>query len=178
MRCRDRLKRAVFAAAGAGLVLSFFSCAKEAEGPLIPEGYASWRRTTEEELDYPIPGHEDNYRIIFINDKGENLTVSDAGGRVTHDYPDGTIIVKEVYQGFEYDSNSKPMMLTAMVKDRDNPKSRGGWLWVVKDLSAGQETIMTQEFCFTCHGNANERHPYGDRNPDNEFRDYVFFPAR
>jgi hypothetical protein len=30
-------------------------------------------------------------------------------------------------------------------------------------------------FCVTCHANANEKHPYGDRNPREEFRDYVFF---
>jgi len=39
-----------------------------------------------------------------------------------------------------------------------------------------KETVITEEFCITCHGNANESHPYGDKNPNNEYRDYLFFP--
>ncbi len=32
-----------------------------------------------------------------------------------------------------------------------------------------------RNFCITCHANANEKHPYGDKNPNEEFRDYVYF---
>jgi len=30
-------------------------------------------------------------------------------------------------------------------------------------------------FCITCHANANEKQSYGDGNPAEEFRDYVYF---
>jgi hypothetical protein len=46
----------------------------------------------------------------------------------------------------------------------------------VRDTASGQEKVIDYEFCYDCHANANEPHPYGDRNPHGEFRDYVFFP--
>jgi hypothetical protein len=58
----------------------------------------------------------------------------------------------------------------------EDPHSRGGWLWVAKAVGSGEETIIDWEFCFDCHANANEPHPYDDGNPGKEFRDHVFFP--
>ena len=63
-----------------------------------------------------------------------------------------------------------------MLKRPGHPQARAGWLWIVKDIPSGKETIISEEFCVTCHANANERHPYGDRNPTEDFRDFLFFP--
>jgi hypothetical protein len=65
-------------------------------------------------------------------------------------------------------------MATVMVKAPDDPRAKGGWIWLVKDLASGKETVFTTNYCVTCHANANEKHPYGDKNPGEEFRDYLF----
>jgi len=139
--------------------------------PLVPDGYASWRRTTDVTLNYPIPGHMENLRVIYMNDVGFGFGRSAAGV----EFPAGTVIAKEVYAGPNPPAGAAPTMVTAMVKAPDDPDARGGWLWVMKDLSTGAETVVGGNFCVTCHGNANEGHPYGDRNAGEEFRDYVFF---
>ena len=78
----------------------------------------------------------------------------------------------------EVDPDKEPFQLTIMIKDREHPSARGGWIWLVKDTRTGEEKIIDIEFCITCHANANEPHPYGDMNKNAEFRDYVFFPGR
>jgi hypothetical protein len=142
---------------------------------LVPDGYSTWRRTTELRLDYPIPGHEDNFRIIYINDTGLGYSRTGAAQAEYIEFPEGTVIAKEVYEGASPEPGAKPMMITAMIKAAGSPDARGGWVWVVKDLAMNKETIIKGTFCFTCHGNANEAHPYGDKNLHESFRDYVFF---
>ena len=145
---------------------------------IIPEDYASWARTTQLELNYPIPGHMEHYRRIYINEKGKGVTTEIRKDRLYYEYPKGTIIVKEVFPTLTPAADEKPMALTVMVKDPDNPESRGGWVWVAKNMQTAVETVFNYEFCFDCHTNANEVHPYGDKNPNNEFRDYVYFPYK
>jgi len=165
--------------AGACLGLTLLGGCHQGQGrPLLPADYAGWARTTEEILDYPIPGHEDRGRRIYINPRGRQVRVGSESGRVSWSYPEGTVIIKEIFGGLEIREADKPVMLTAMVKDPEHPQARGGWVWVMKDLSAGDERIIDWEFCIDCHANANEPHPYGDKNEANEFRDYVFFPYR
>lgn len=161
-----------------GLVVSLGGCRKEEAGPLLPGEYRSWDRTTDQVLDYPIPGHEDRGRRILINSTGTGAAASSESHRVSWEYPAGTIIIKEIFAGQEVREAEQPLMLTGMVKDPDHPQARGGWVWVVRDMTTGGEQIIDWEFCVDCHANANEPHPYGDRNEDNEFRDYVFFPYR
>ena len=157
-------------------LLVLATCQRDSAGALIPLDYASWSRTTTAILDYPIPGHEDHFRLIYINPVGEGLDVKQEAGRTTHSYPQGTVIVKEIYSERSHRPGDIPAQLTVMIKDSDHPDARGGWLWVVRDVATGQDTVFTGAFCVTCHDNANEEHPYGDRNPEAEFRDYVFFP--
>ena len=145
---------------------------------LVPDGHESWKTTTDEELNYPIPGHEEHFRRIFINSIGEGVTTELRGGRVFYDYPEETVIIKEVYETLEPTPADKPAALTVMIKRTGDLRARSGWIWVVKDTVSGAERIIDYEFCFDCHGNANERHPYGDGNPSGEYRDYVFFPFR
>jgi hypothetical protein len=148
-----------------------------AAAPLIPEGYREWEKTTSDLLNYPIPGHLDHYRIPYINSIGTGVTVETKGGRRTYTYPKGTIIVKEAYQGLEAPKpGDKPVLIYAMIKDPGNPKARGGWVWVLKDVVAGKEAVYQSPLCVDCHSAANESFPYGDKNPNSDFRDYVFFP--
>jgi hypothetical protein len=160
------------------MLVSAFLCACQAGSSrllLVPADFSTWQRTTAIRLDYPIPGHEDNYRIIHINDAGMDFDRSQQGRRTIFSFPAGTIIAKAIFQGASPAQDAAPVMVTAMIKAPGDRDARGGWLWVVKDLAMGTETIMTGDFCVTCHANANEAHPYGDRNPAEDFRDYVFF---
>jgi hypothetical protein len=141
----------------------------------VPDEYATWGRTTELRLDYPIPGHEDSFRIIYMNDTGFGFSKAATGREDRVEFPEGTVIAKEVYATLSPEPGAKPVMVTAMIKDSGNPAAKGGWVWVAKDLSMGKETLIKGDFCFTCHANANEAHPYGDKNPDEGFRDFVFF---
>ncbi|MFP4383394.1 MAG: cytochrome P460 family protein [Spirochaetia bacterium] len=156
------------------IMIAFSGCGNEET--LLPPDYLSWERTTETELDYPIPGHENHYRRIFINQTGTEVRISGEGSEISYQYPSGTVIIKEVYDAPQYTPQSKPVMLTAMVKDPDHPEARSGWVWVVKNLEEDSEQIITEEFCVTCHAAANTPHPYGDGNKEGHFLDFVFFP--
>jgi len=157
---------------------SLASCAGKARDPeFVPADYASWRKTTELRLDYPIPGHEDRLRVIRMNEAGFAVRPVMLDGRLRYDFPAGAVIAKEIYQGSSPAPGEAPVSITAMVKAPGDPRALGGWLWIAKDLSKPfpNETVFGDRFCVGCHANANERHPYGDRNKAEEFRDYVFF---
>jgi len=156
------------------------SCRKAERKPLIPEisQYRRWEQPIGDILDYPIPGHEDNRRRIFINPRGTEVRVDRRENRVYWKYPEGTVVVKEIISGLQGADTDYPFQITAMIKRPEDPQSRGGWLWVAKAVDSAEETIVDWEFCFDCHANANEPHPYGDGNTADEFRDYVFHPYR
>ena len=137
--------------------------------------YPTWNRTTDVVLDYPIPGHQDRFRIPRMNAVGFTVTPTVDGGKRHWDFPDGTVIVKEVYKTPKPAAGETPIQLTIMVKAPKDPHAQGGWLWITRDLPNGKETVFMGNFCITCHSNANEKHPYGDGNPNEEFRDYVYF---
>lgn len=144
--------------------------------PLIPEDYRGWEKTTDAPLDYPIPGHLYHYRVPCINAVGTGVKAETKEGRVIYAYPRGTIIVKESYKGLAKPRpGDKPVRVYAMIKDPTNSKARGGWVWVSREGADGKETIYVSPLCFDCHSAANEVFPYGDRNPNADFRDYVFF---
>ena len=156
-------------------VLLVSACAPAQRPALVPSDYSGWTRSTQRELDYPIPGHADNFRRIYINKTGENPRIETSGGRPVWTYPEGTQIIKEVYKGLAPAPGEKPVALTVMLKAARDKDARGGWLWISKNVASGAESIIAEEFCVTCHSNANEKHPYADGNPREEFRDYVFF---
>lgn len=158
-------------------VLAISACSPEGElKNLLPATLEGWSRTTQIPLNYPIPGHMDNYREIFINPIGETVVRNERAPGEPWNYPSGTIIAKIIYKGSSPGPEEVPTAITAMVKAPEDSRSQGGWVWVMKDLSTGQERVFTEEFCLSCHGDANESHPYGSGNPGREFRDYVFFP--
>jgi len=173
---RPAVKRDGVAAMLVGLVAAglFQACARPAPVALIPAGYGSWPTTTTLRLDYPIPGHEDRFRVIHINAKGLAFTRSGSDPERI-EFPEGTIIAKDIFGVSNPGPADKPVMVTAMMKSGNDPAARGGWVWVVKNLEKGDETVMSGDFCVRCHDNANEKHPYGWKNPDSAFADYVFF---
>ena len=162
------------------ILLFLFSCSKDTSEKLVPDDYSGWKRLTETELDYFIPGHESHYRIPYINTIGEDVEIrTDQEGKKYYKYKKGTIIIKEIYPALQLRDGDKPVMLTVMVKDPDHPKAQGGWVWVVKQLeNNNKEVQFKSDMCVNCHAGANGIHPYDDGNPDEEFRDYVFYPWR
>jgi len=137
--------------------------------------YHSWKTTTEVVLDYPIPGHQNRLRVPRMNNIGFAAKPILVDGKNHWDFPEGTVIVKEVYATPKPAAGGQPIQLTIMVKAPRDPHSQGGWLWITRDLPDGKEAVFMGNFCITCHANANEKHPYGDGNPNEEFRDYVYF---
>lgn len=137
--------------------------------------YRSWKRTTDVVLDYPIPGHQDRFRIPRMNAIGFTVKPAAVSGKLLWEFPEGTIIVKEVYGASRPAPGESPIQLTIMVKSPKDPQAQGGWVWLTRDLPDGKEAVFSGNFCITCHANANEKHPYGDGNPNEEFRDYVYF---
>ncbi|MBL8965748.1 MAG: cytochrome P460 family protein [Spirochaetaceae bacterium] len=159
--------------------LAVAACARgRAPREEIPSGYPQWERTTEVKLDYPIPGHEDRFRVIRINPTGAAYAPPAAETKRRWDYPAGTVVVKEIFASSSPGEGEPPVAVTAMIKAPADSRSVGGWLWIMKDLSKPlpNERVFSDRFCVACHANANERHPYGDGNPTEEFRDYLFFP--
>lgn len=157
----------------AAAALAAAACSpKPQQAALDIGGYQGWERTTRIELDYPIPGHESHYRRIYINPVGAEYRRTGNRG----DYPDGTIVVKEIFEGLEPPEGGRgPISLDIMVKDRKAPDARGGWRWIIRDMRGGTDTAFTGDFCAVCHVEASRPHPYGDRNPNAEDRDYLFY---
>lgn len=159
------------------VMLVLLGCTAREPKPLVPQAdYTAWTRTTEVELDYPVPGHESHYRRIYINDQGKDPLISREGSQVNYQYPEGTVVVKEIYPGQSFSPGDEPVALTIMVKAPDHAAARQGWVYLLKNPDSGAERIFEGDLCFTCHKTANESHPYGDGNQENSFRDYLFFP--
>jgi adenylate cyclase len=142
---------------------------------LLEPAAAGWQRTTTAVLDHPIAGHQDRLRIPRINAIGLTVRSVPDGSKHRWDFPEGTVIVEEVFETKSPAASEGPIQLTIMVKAPKDRRSQGGWLWITRNMSDGAESVFMGTFCITCHANANEVHPYGDGNPLAEFRDYVFF---
>ena len=160
----------------AGL-LTLSGCAEEEASLLVPSDYPDWDRTVSETVRRQIPGHGDTFRRIYINDVGTTVEPTGGDEGVRYDYPIGTILVKEAYNE-DPTADADPDGITAMVKSPGADESRGGWIWISKDPETGAEDRSLGEYCLSCHESANEEHPYGDRNSDGEYRDFVFYPYR
>lgn len=142
---------------------------------VVPEGYRSWKKPVKENLTYPVPGHGDGIRIIYANDIAYNvLKVKDENGFLRYDFPDGSVIVKEIFKTGGDVTRDTPMF-TIMVKDRLNSANQYGWLYYVKKPE-GTMTLVKGKMCIGCHAAANDSHPYFDKNENEQFRDYIFAP--
>lgn len=166
-----------------GIVLTSVLAGCGAPEPVLPilgtEDYTTWARTHTRRLDYPVPGHGSGLRRIYINAVGRQVQpeVLESGER-RYDYPAGTVIVKEVFATPEIDPSAQPAQIVGMLKAPAAPEAMGGWIWFTREPRTGIEAIVTANHCLLCHDNANEEQPYGDRNPAEEFRDFVYFPYR
>ena len=170
MSIREFIARITGAAVLITLIVLVAGCTADSP-PLLGHDYTAWEQTTTAVLDFPVPGHGDGLRQIYAN-PAVFETVLNADGSIT--YPAGAIFVKEVYASSNPDPDAEPAMLLGMVKRPDDEHARGGWVWISRDPESGAETLFDDEFCVTCHANANESHPYGTGNPTEAFRDYVF----
>ncbi|MBN1242312.1 MAG: cytochrome P460 family protein [Spirochaetales bacterium] len=174
MSGRPRSIRALSVAVVFPALCFALSCGNAApRAPLLPPDYASWRRTTAVSLDYPIPGHMDDFRIIRANELAFR-TVRRPVPAGDVDFPAGAIVVKEAWPRGAV--GGTPGKVFFMVKSPADPSARGGWVWGMLDPASGAEQIFESAFCIGCHANANEKYPYADGNPGEAFRDYVFFP--
>ncbi len=157
------------------VILAFLSaCAPSAPKGRVPGDWTSWRKPVTGMLNYTIPGHGDKARVIYVNATGWEYAGKAGSGRL--EFPEGTVVVKEIYASGSPASGEKPVTLDVMIKAPGDPDARGGWLWIVKDMTSGKETVITTNFCQACHANANSSHPYGDKNPQGTFRDCLYFP--
>ena len=92
--------------------------------------------------------------------------------------------MKEVYPIVDPAPEDRPTLLLGMIKNPDEPAARGGWVWVLRFVDTGEERLFDNEYCVTCHSDANEVrrsdavYQIGEHNDDGEFRDFVFFPYR
>ncbi len=140
----------------------------------IPVDYKSWHQPLKKSLDYQVPGHGDSRRIIFLNGEARKARkVKDDKNKDMVDFPDGAIIIKEVYkrEGAGYQVTPQ---LVVMVKNRKNENAQDGWLYYVRNPGSPQVKLIDNRFCIGCHEAANEIHPYFDNNLEGIFRDYVF----
>ena len=125
-----RVTKKVFIVSGLLFLLSaVINCNRKEPVSFVPDDYTSWDTTTDIMLDYPIPGHENHFRIIRINDTGKTLRPETRGKRIYDTYPTGTVIVKEIYPELTRQEDDRPIMLTVMVKEPSHQFARGGWLW-------------------------------------------------
>jgi hypothetical protein len=157
------------------MVLALAGCPAAKPVVYVTPEYRAWQRTTDVTLDYPIPGHQDRLRIPRMNAVGFTAKPVMDGGKMRWSFPTGTVIAKEVYATAKPRPDEQPIQLTIMVKAPGDPRSQGGWIWLTRAMPDGPETVFAGNYCITCHANANEKHPYGDTNPTEEFRDYVYF---
>ncbi len=168
---RGHTTRALVAACG--LLVGMTACTSS----LVPADYARWERETKVPTTDRIPGHEERFRITYINPAGETVTSTVKNRVRSWDYPSGTIIVKEGYaQPQPPVSGDKPSRIYGMVKKPEDPRAKGGWVWVVRDGNSSRESVIDAPYCVDCHAYANQPNPYGDRNPGSEFRDDVYIP--
>jgi hypothetical protein len=150
-------------------------CLSACSAPLIPPDWGTWERIGSTATPGPIPGHEEPVRVSAINPVGEAAEPTMESGVTMMKYPTGTIIVKAGFKGTA-GAAEQPAKLYVMIKKPEDPRARGGWLWVVRNASDLKEVVVDAPYCVDCHGYANQTNPYGDKNPGGDFRDYVFLP--
>jgi hypothetical protein len=140
----------------------------------VPKDYRLWKKPVTKVLDYPVPGHGATFRVIYANDLSFKAKRSkDANYNERIDFPDGSIVIKEVYKKRE-DINLKEPQLTIMIKDTGNKDALDGWLYYVKNPKDKQAKLISGRMCIGCHEAANDKHPYFNGNPKGIFCDYIF----
>lgn len=136
----------------------------------VPAEYTDWYRM---DVVGPVPGHGDTYRIIYANDDArlfDQYVVMErpSGPVVVHvdDYPNGSIIVKEVH---ERDGDQPgELKYTAVMRmlgsgeapsgaDLHSLSGSGGWLFTY--LAGGIDS--DEEYRSSCWDECHAAAPYG-----------------
>ena len=107
----------------AAATAAFAACSARAPTVYATPDYHSWQRTTNVVLDYPIPGHQDRFRIPRMNAVGFTAAPTMVNGKRRWEFPDGTVIAKEVYATSRPSPGAAPVQLTIMVKAPRDPHS-------------------------------------------------------
>jgi Cytochrome P460 len=157
------------------LILLAAACAKkESDLSHLWKDYDDWGHATGI-LDYPVPGHGSSPRIIYAN-KTALISEKDINNKIVR--KKGSIVVKEVFKNIDDAANDKnPQKLYIMIKDPDDQRALQGWIYAVQ--TPGQQyNIVSSRMCIGCHDAANEKHMYFDKNENDAFRDYLFFPLQ
>ena len=139
-----------------------------------PKDYRTWKKATDKILDYSVPGHGASFRVIYANDialKAQKIKGKDGNDQLI--YPDGSVIIKEVYKNKNGVNRVSPK-LYIMYKDTSGKDSLEGWHYLVQNPDGKPAQAITSRMCIGCHEAANDKHLYFDKNPDRIFRDYLF----
>jgi hypothetical protein len=130
------------------LLVVVTACAAEpADVPAIGD-YQQWKSF---ETYGHAPGHGDTYRIIFANDLAETyrdplmpLPANEVG------YPEGTAIVKEVYDRNADGTPGSLRVIEFMRRIGTSKADQLGWVFTAASKPGASETV--QDFCFRrCH---------------------------
>lgn len=115
--------------------------------PVSPDpigDYTSWKRI---DVTGVAPGHNDTYRIIYINEIAANPV-----GDLRLGFPIGSVIVKEIRQN----NNGMPgdLNYVAIMRKEESPSTaltdEGGWLFTQSLTPGGDETYTS--LCWNrCH---------------------------
>lgn len=170
------MKKSILALLATFAVLVMAGCNNDETVDLIPENFFDWTRTTQETLNYPIPGHGESMRYIYINQTGIE-SVQQTGSTSDLNFSDGSILVKTVHTSSDSPEGENIRSITAMVKDSGNQEAIDGWIWIMVNPSTGKENITQSNTCVVCHETANDLNAFGDGNPEGVYRDYVFIPG-
>jgi hypothetical protein len=157
------------------LIILFGAGCKNSKSDIytVPD-YKDWKKPVPEVLNYPVPAHGTENRVIYGNDLAFKVGYTLNNGRKIYRFPDGAVIIKENFAPEDTELKGKPD-LTIMVKDSAGEGALDGWHYYMKH---GDEPAMPvrNKMCIDCHSAANESFPYFDKNPDEDFRDYIFAP--
>ncbi len=122
----------------------------ELPAALDAKGYQSWDPTPIIASGY-IPAHGNSVRLIYVNPKAR--TYAHSGH-----YPEGSVIVKEVYHRKDDGSQGSLNYVAIMRKTATPPEgvpSAGGWIFTQADSSAAVvagKTERSRDLCWdSCH---------------------------
>lgn len=156
------------------LVVLIISCMKMEEKYQTIGDYTKWKKPVDKVLDYAVPGHGKDLRVIYANSKAFEVKQKKKGNQIRYKFPDGSIIVKAIYAN-KADVGKNEKMITYMVKESKNPKSQDNWLYFMQ--KKGEKPVLVgSKMCIRCHEAANETHQYFDGNKNGDFMDYIFVP--
>ena len=126
------------------IAMLLLAACSESVSPEPIGDYMQWKRF---DVTGNAPGHSNSYRILYVNN-----VAADPTSPLTIGYPEGSIIVKEIYE--LVDGQPGDLRYVAMMR-RIGPVTRalvdqGGWLFTEASIPGGSETHA--DFCWDrCH---------------------------